>query len=128
MQSRGRQSSPSTSQIGFANDDAGDHGQHPFANDLGASGHKYWDYPETFDPMGFTPDKVNSRHKYAWFPFGGGAHMCLGLHFAYMHVKILMHHLLTSVRVEIADGYAPEWQPWPIPKPKNGLKVRFVPL
>jgi cytochrome P450 len=89
---------------------------------------EYWEDPETFDPMRFTPDKVKARHKYAWVPFGGGAHMCLGLHFAYMQVKIFMHHLLTSVRVEVADGYSPEWQPWPIPKPKDGLKVRFVPL
>ena len=89
---------------------------------------EYWENPDIFDPMRFTPDKVKARHKYAWVPFGGGAHMCLGLHFAYMQVKIFMHHLLTSVRVEIADGYAPEWQPWPIPKPKDGLKVRFVEL
>ena len=87
---------------------------------------EYWENPEVFDPMRFTPDKVKARHKYAWVPFGGGAHMCLGLHFAYMQVKIFMHHLLTNVRVEVADGYEPEWQPWPIPKPKDGLKVRFV--
>ena len=89
---------------------------------------EYWEDPETFDPMRFAPDKVKARHKYAWVPFGGGAHMCLGLHFAYMQVKIFMHHLLTSVRVEIADGYEPEWQPWPIPKPKDGLKVQFTPI
>jgi cytochrome P450 len=89
---------------------------------------EYWDQPEVFDPMRFTPDKVKARHKYAWVPFGGGAHMCLGLHFAYMQMKLFMHHLLTNVRVEIADGYTPEWQPWPIPKPKDGLKVNFQPL
>ncbi|MFA9200324.1 MAG: cytochrome P450 [Cypionkella sp.] len=86
---------------------------------------EYWDSPETFDPMRFTPDKVKARHKYAWVPFGGGAHMCLGLHFAYMQVKILIAQLLQRYRIEVADGYAPDWQPWPIPKPKDGLKVRF---
>jgi cytochrome P450 len=86
---------------------------------------EYWDSPETFDPMRFTPDKVKARHKYAWIPFGGGAHMCLGLHFAYMQVKILMAQLLQRYRIEIEPGYDPEWQPWPIPKPKDGLKVRF---
>jgi cytochrome P450 len=89
---------------------------------------EYWPNPHEFDPMRFTADKVKARHKYAWVPFGGGAHMCLGLHFAYMQTKLFMHHLLTSVRVEIADGYAPDWQAWPIPKPKDGLKVRFTPL
>ncbi len=89
---------------------------------------EYWENPKSFDPMRFTPDKVKARHKYAWVPFGGGAHMCLGLHFAYMQTKIFMHHLLTTTRVEIADGYKPEWQAWPIPKPKDGLKVTLTAL
>ncbi|WP_370031286.1 cytochrome P450 [Qipengyuania mesophila] len=83
---------------------------------------EYWDEPEKFDPLRFTPDKVKARHKYAWVPFGGGAHMCLGLHFAYMQVKILMAQLLPRYRVELTDG-DPEWQAWPIPKPKDGLKI-----
>lgn len=85
----------------------------------------YWDDPFTFDPMRFTPDKVKARHKYAWVPFGGGAHMCLGLHFAYMQVKILMAQLLQRYEIVVAEGYNPDWQPWPIPQPKDGLKVEF---
>ena len=77
-------------------------------------------------PMRFTPDKVKARHKYAWVPFGGGAHMCLGLHFAYMQVKVLLAQLLQRYRIEVPEGYAPDWQPWPIPQPKDGLKVEFV--
>ena len=87
---------------------------------------EYWESPQTFDPMRFTPDEVKARHKYAWVPFGGGAHMCLGLHFAYMQTKIFMHHLLTSVRIEVAEGYEPKWQPWPIPRPKDGLQVTLT--
>ncbi|MEM1052263.1 MAG: cytochrome P450 [Pseudomonadota bacterium] len=86
---------------------------------------EYWDAPHTFDPMRFTPDKVKARHKYAWVPFGGGAHMCLGLHFAYMQVKILLSQLLQRYRIEAETGYSPDWQPWPIPQPKDGLKVEL---
>ena len=89
---------------------------------------EHWPEPERFDPLRFTPEQVAARHKYAWVPFGGGAHMCLGLHFAYMQVKVLMAQLLTRYRIEIEPGYAPKWQPWPIPKPRDGLKVRFAPL
>jgi len=84
-----------------------------------------WPDPSTFDPMRFTPEKVKARHKYAWVPFGGGAHMCLGLHFAYMQVKILLAQLLQQYSIEVAPGYEPEWQAWPIPQPKDGLKVSF---
>ncbi|MFC0588614.1 cytochrome P450 [Novosphingobium aquiterrae] len=89
---------------------------------------EYWPDPDRFDPLRFTPEEVAKRHKYAWIPFGGGAHMCLGLHFAYMQVKILMAQLLTRYRIEIEPGYAPKWQPWPIPKPSDGLTVTFAPV
>ena len=84
---------------------------------------EHWPEPDRFDPMRFTPEAVKARHKYAWVPFGGGAHMCLGLHFAYMQIKILMAQMLTRYRVEVEPGYEPEWQAWPIPQPKDGLKI-----
>lgn len=86
---------------------------------------EYWPEPEKFDPMRFAPEAVRGRHKYAWVPFGGGAHMCLGLHFAYMQAKIFLHHVLTTHRITVEKGYQPEWQAWPIPKPKDGLPVTF---
>lgn len=89
---------------------------------------EYWPEPTKFDPMRFTPEETRGRHKYAWVPFGGGAHMCLGLHFAYMQAKIFMHHVLTTHRIKLDPGYAPDWQAWPIPKPKDGLPVTFEPL
>ena len=89
---------------------------------------EYWPEPKKFDPMRFTAEQVRNRHKFAWVPFGGGAHMCLGLHFAYMQMKILMHHILTQNRVVVEPGYNPAWQSWPIPQPKDGLKVRFEKL
>jgi cytochrome P450 len=89
---------------------------------------EYWDNPEAFDPMRFTPEKVAARHKYAWVPFGGGAHMCLGLHFAYMQTKLLVHHVLTQNRMALTGGpdYTPQWQQFPIPQPKDGLPVTLV--
>ena len=88
----------------------------------------YWDDPELFDPPRFTREAEKARHKYAWVPFGGGAHMCLGLHFAYMQVKVLMAQLLPKYRIVAEEGYEPEWQPWPIPKPRDGLKIELRPL
>ena len=86
---------------------------------------EYWPEPGRFDPLRFTAEQVRGRHKYAWVPFGGGAHMCLGLHFAYMQVKILLAQVLTRYAIEIEPGYAPQWKAWPIPQPRDGLKVTF---
>ena len=34
----------------------------------------------------------------------------------------------TDYRIEAAEGYNPAWQPWPIPQPRDGLRVRFEAL
>jgi cytochrome P450 len=84
-----------------------------------------WPDPEKFDPLRFTVEAVRARHKYAWMPFGGGAHMCLGLHFAYMQAKSFFYHLLSTSRISIAPDYVARWQMWPIPKPRDGLPIRI---
>jgi cytochrome P450 len=87
-----------------------------------------WPEPLVFDPMRFTEEASRGRHKFAWIPFGGGAHMCLGLHFAYMQAKCFVYHLLTSAKVSLPEGYTPNWQMWPIPKPRDRLPVRLTPV
>ncbi len=87
---------------------------------------EHWPDPETFDPMRFAPDASKGRHKYAWVPFGGGAHMCLGLHFAYMQIKILMWHVLRAHKIDLPGGSGAKWQAWPIPKPRDGLPLTIA--
>ncbi len=87
-----------------------------------------WPDPERFDPMRFTAENSKGRHKYAWVPFGGGQHMCLGLHFAYMQVKAFFFALLAENRIELAPEYKGEFSMFPIPKPKDGLPIRIVKL
>ena len=89
---------------------------------------EYWPEPDRFDPLRFTPDASKGRHRFAWVPFGGGAHMCIGLHFATMQMRLLIAHLLTRYRIEAAAGSGDAWQVFPIPRPKDGLPITFVPL
>jgi len=85
-----------------------------------------WPDPETFDPMRFTDEAQRARHRFAWVPFGGGAHMCLGLHFAYMQAKCFARHFLQNLSVSLEPGTTPDWQMWPIPKPRDGLRVTLA--
>jgi len=82
-----------------------------------------WIEPETFDPTRFADEAQRNRHRFAFVPFGGGAHMCLGLHFAYMQAKCFARHFLQNLSVSLPPGYKPDWQMWPIPKPRDGLRV-----
>ncbi len=84
-----------------------------------------WPEPARFDPLRFSADEARHRQKYAWLPFGGGAHMCLGLHFASMQVKSFLSELLRDWEIILDDGYAPDMQWLPISKPRNGLPLRL---
>ena len=63
-----------------------------------------WPDPDRFDPMRFTEEAQRNRHRFAWVPFGGGAHMCLGLHFAYMQAKCFARHFLQNLSVSLERG------------------------
>ncbi len=82
-----------------------------------------WPEPDRYHPQRFELDASRGRHRFAYVPFGGGAHMCLGLNFAYMQAKCFSWHFLNNVRVTIAPDYRPEWRMWPIPFPRDGLAV-----
>ena len=86
-----------------------------------------WPDPDRYDPTRFSDEASRGRHKFAFVPFGGGAHMCLGLNFAYMQAKCFAWHFLDSVRVDIAPRYVPDWRMWPIPFPPDGLEVTLTP-
>ena len=88
---------------------------------------EHWPDPEMFDPFRFSEEDSGTRHRFAFVPYGGGSHMCIGLHFATMQAKAFIYQLLGSRVVEIDAGYEPAWRLWPIPQPKDGLRVRLTP-
>lgn len=82
-----------------------------------------WTDPTRFDPERFAPERAeDQRHKFAWAPFGGGAHKCIGLHFARLQVKLLIAALLRTRRITM-PGPDPVWRRVPIPHPKGGLPI-----
>ena len=85
-----------------------------------------WTEPKRFDPERFSPERAEDKqHSHAYYPFGGGAHMCIGMHFAGLQVKAFLVQFLRRFRVSVPDGYEPPMTPIPIPKPKDGLPVRL---
>jgi cytochrome P450 len=54
----------------------------------------FWEDPDRFDPMRFTPEREKARHRYAWYPFGGGPRACIGQHFSMLESTIALAGLL----------------------------------
>jgi len=83
-----------------------------------------WTRPDDFDPERFSAARAeHRRHAYAYLPFGGGAHLCIGQHFADMEVKSVMHQVLRRFRFSVPAGYRMPYQLVPIAKPRDGLPL-----
>ncbi|WP_170867078.1 cytochrome P450 [Nocardioides lianchengensis] len=83
-----------------------------------------WSDPTAFDPERFAEDRREDRsHRFAWEPFGGGVHKCLGLHFAGAEVKAAMHHLLRHHQWRVAPGYQPPIDNHSLPFPSDGQPI-----
>lgn len=87
---------------------------------------EYWHRPERFDPDRFARNE-HRRHPFQFIPFGAGAHTCIGLHFAEIQVKAVLHQLLRFRRLEIAPDYRMPVQIVPISKPRDGLPLTLTP-
>lgn len=91
--------------------------------------HEYWREPFRFDPERFAPERREDRvHPYAWVPFGGGAHKCIGLHFAELQVKAVLHQLLQRFSLSVAPDYEMPQDTTSLPVPADGLPVTLVRL
>jgi cytochrome P450 len=86
----------------------------------------FWPEPHKFDPERFAPERREDKvHQYAWEPFGGGVHKCIGLHFAGMQIKSVLHQVLQRYRWSVPDDYEWPLDTTSLPSPKDGLPVRL---
>jgi len=89
----------------------------------------WWPNPDVFDPDRFAEDRREDKsHKFAWAPFGGGAHMCIGQFFGAMEVKAVVHQMLRRFRWTVPPGYEPPIRYGTGPMPVDGLPVDRRPL
>ena len=86
----------------------------------------WWKNPDSFDPERFSPNRrEDAWHKYAWTPFGGGVHKCIGMHFGSMEVKAIIHQLLLRRRWSLVSGYEPAMDYATGPYPGDGLPIEL---
>lgn len=79
---------------------------------------EWWTNPHSFDPDRFAREE-HKKHAFMWAPFGGGAHKCIGIHFADMLFKAVMTGMLRRYEISYASDYSfpSEVQHFPFPKP-----------
>jgi len=63
-----------------------------------------WPAPDTFDPRRFAAAHKETLPRYAYFPFGGGPHLCIGAGFAMMEATLLIAAIARTLRLDAAPG------------------------
>jgi cytochrome P450 len=88
----------------------------------------FWDDPERFDPERFTPDRVAARPRFAYFPFGGGPHLCIGNSFAMTEAILILATVAQRWHWALIPGHRVEPEPMVTLRPRGGLPMRLRPL
>jgi cytochrome P450 len=83
----------------------------------------YWEDPERFDPLRFTPERVESRPRYAYLPFGGGPRQCIGNGFAMMEAQIILAMVVRQKHLALSPGFELELDPVVTLRPKRGMPM-----
>ena len=86
-----------------------------------------WTDPTTFDPDRFSAERSeDSVHRFAWMPFGGGVHKCIGLYFAQMEIKLIMHALLRNFDWSVSADYEFRIERGTLGEPRAGLPATLT--
>jgi cytochrome P450 len=83
----------------------------------------FWDNPEGFDPERFTPEAIERRPRYAYFPFAGGPRQCIGNNFAMMEAELVLATLAQRVKLELQPGHPVVLDPSITLRPRHGLRM-----
>jgi len=85
-----------------------------------------WPDPERFDPDRFAPEAVTARHKFAWYPFGGGPRQCVGVEFAYLEALFVLAMITRRFQLRRADTKDVIPKTSTLLKPRDGMLLTPV--
>lgn len=86
----------------------------------------YWSEPEAFRPERFTPEEMDRRPHFAYFPFGGGARQCIGRHFAMAESLIVMSALAQRFDLRLVTDHAVEPHALVTLRPRDGILMHLT--
>jgi cytochrome P450 len=86
-----------------------------------------WGDPNSFRPERWDPQKEQKVPAGAYFPFGGGPRMCIGMPFAQLEARLLLAVILQHFSPKLVPGYPVLPRPRVTLRPKYGIQVTLEP-
>jgi len=85
---------------------------------------RWFEAPDRFRPERFTAERSDRRPDFAYFPFGGGPHQCIGMHFAMMELKHVIPIIARRVDLELLSSPDPEVNMELTLQPSEDIRMR----
>jgi cytochrome P450 len=82
-----------------------------------------WGDPETFRPERWDPVNGQKVPQGAYFPFGAGPRICIGMPFAQMETKLLLATILQKYTPRLVPGFPVVLQPRVTLRPRYGMRM-----
>ncbi|ACY15519.1 cytochrome P450 [Haliangium ochraceum] len=84
---------------------------------------KFWERPEAFYPEHFTPERVAARPRYAYYPFGGGPHQCIGKYLAMTDQLLIVAMMVQRFRPRLLLGSTVDPRPSLFLRPRHAMRM-----
>lgn len=85
---------------------------------------RYFPVPERFDPERFSESAKKTRPQFSYFPFGGGARVCIGEHFAKMEGILVLASIAQKFRLSLVPDQTIVPEPKMTLRPRGGIRMR----
>ena len=86
-----------------------------------------WGDPDEFRPERWDPVNGQKVPQGAYFPFGAGPRICIGMPFAQMETKLLLATILQKYTSRLVPGFPVVLQPRVTLRPKHGMRMILEP-
>jgi len=84
---------------------------------------QFWENPEAFDPERFLPERAKARPRHAYFPFGAGPRLCMGVDMAIMETMLILAMVVQRFKVHLVPGHREEPECILDMIPRHGVRV-----
>ncbi|WP_226021566.1 cytochrome P450 [Halomicrobium salinisoli] len=87
---------------------------------------RLWEEPDAFDPERWSPERSEGRHRFAYFPFGGGPRHCIGKHLAMLEAQLILATVASDYRLEFMGETPLDLMPSLTAHPEQEMRMRVL--
>lgn len=87
---------------------------------------RWYAQPDRFDPGRWEGDLEKRLPRFAYFPFGGGPHLCIGAGFAMLEATLVLASVAQRFRLTLRPGHPIEPEPLITLRPRYGAPMELT--